>query len=69
MTEVKKYSNCEVQTLKEAKFDVITQTDANNTSKFIQTEYIGQSVEIQTEVVIDKMDASGKIRTYRDIDV
>jgi len=30
---------------------------------------LGTNAEIQTESVIDKVDSSGKVRTYRDIDV
>ena len=66
-TETKKMQEGFVQTEKEQIFEVDTQTDFMGQEIALQTEVMAQnSIECQTESIIEKVDASGKKREFRD---
>ena len=66
-TETKKMQEGFVQTEKEQIFEVDTQTDFMGQEISIQTEGMAQkTIECQTQNIIEKVDASGKKREFRD---
>ena len=66
-TETKKMQEGFVQTEKEQIFEVDTQTEFMGHEIALQTEKLAQNtIECQTESIIEKVDSSGKKREFRD---